>query len=286
MRCLNVYFLIIISFVLAACDRTPVSDRGTIPDHTPLAHSVAGCGAALDAPRGFQVEGVKREFRTSAPLWHRRGDGDGVLSRKSRTGPSRLIDHAQWIAGELSKEDPTIPVDPNALSSAQQIDGHPVLALEIAADHQAKRSMLVFTERARAFYWVEYSSPALSWERDVKERVALLQSFRVTDPAADRGPTRWWRPEVTEAPGAFSDARAAFHTKVRKGRPARGFDGMPPPRPPRGTFRIGRRERAGRTVAHLRQPRSERWEKTPCRGLGAWWIWRHQQLVLGPRVPR
>jgi hypothetical protein len=43
---------------------------------------------------------------------------------------------------------------------------------------------------------------------------------------------------VTEAPGTLSDARAAFHTKVRKGRPAHGFDGMPPPRPPRGTFEM------------------------------------------------
>jgi hypothetical protein len=47
MRCLNVYFLIITSFILAACDRTPASDRGTVPDQASLARSVTGCGATL-----------------------------------------------------------------------------------------------------------------------------------------------------------------------------------------------------------------------------------------------
>ncbi|MEO7329627.1 MAG: prolyl oligopeptidase family serine peptidase [Minicystis sp.] len=218
------------SLLLAGCSRGSAANPDLLP------HNVPGCGAVVDAAPALKLE------RTTRELEHLRLVGPGGVTasvsciRKANSGPGTLSTQASWVVGERPGEPPANPVDFTMPAGAPPIDGHPALIIELDPDATGKRSTLMFTERAQSYYWIEYSSPASSWEADARSRSRLIQSFHVTDPDADRGPVRWWHPPLKRDPRTLAQARAAFQTKVKGGRPTRGFDGDPAPSPPRGTF--------------------------------------------------
>lgn len=217
------------ALLLAGCKRGPASNRG------PVRQVVADCAAAIEAPSGYDLERPKQK------LEHLRLSGPDAVTvsvscfRKSEGGPTTLVGHANWVLGEILAGLPPKAVTIERSSLLEQLDGHPVVALELAGDAYP-RSIFVFAERAQAFYWMQYSAPSSSFERHAKEGLAVLQSFHVMDKEIDRGPVRWWHPEVSEDAHSLSDARAGFQTKVPKGRPKTGFDGQPAPTPPSTIF--------------------------------------------------
>ncbi|WP_437945008.1 prolyl oligopeptidase family serine peptidase [Sorangium sp. So ce296] len=240
------------AILLAGCDRTPDASHAAAPRQGPVSRAVPGCGAAIDAPDAFRTEATERQqehLRLLGP--------DGVTLSvsclpKRSSGPMTLVELAQWVLSDIVKLDRANGAGRTRKTDEPPIDGRPVLALETDTDAGGRRSTLLFTERAQVFYWVEYTAPASSWDKGAEGRTTLLRSFRVTDPGADRGPTRWWHPEVKEDPRTLAEARAAFRTKVRKGRPEKGFDGLPAPMPPRGTFeKVHVKGPVGRLTAYI-----------------------------------
>jgi acetyl esterase/lipase len=218
--------------VLSACGAADVSLAPPPAPREP-------CGASVSPPEGFT------ELALDSKLEGRRYSGpDGAqliftCIPKWRSGPSRLEDHAQEVVDELVMGIPADQVEVAPAGSAEEIDGHRVYAFEMSvlSPEAPTRSALVFTERAQMYYWIRYTAPVAQWPAQAEKVQSVFRSFKVLDPSADQGPTRWWKKRVMADQRRFTEARAAFKTRVRDGRPST-FSGQPAPKPPADLFTL------------------------------------------------
>lgn len=222
------------------------------PTTQPLSARVdIGCGASVERPPASSAtpaQGPPRGVRFT-------GLDDTTCSAwcvdKAESAPSLINHRVAWELEAIHDKDPSVNADTFEFSRGPAIEEQPTMVVEFVSTRSGTRTAMTFSERRRGFYWTRCTAPQASWARGAGVRDAFVQSLRVTDSPAGE-PIRWWRPPIVTATMTLAQARAGFETQVPKGRPAKGYDGLPAPVPPRGVFqRVNVAGPAGRLVTYL-----------------------------------
>lgn len=191
--------------------------------------AVPTCGLSIVPPAGFH-DSLSQPHGEELVMQSETGALLVGCRQKIKSDPTTLEQQANRLLDQVAKSQPSLSVrarDANALGTSLK---RSVVLVDLTAGPTT--GTLMVTESAKTMYWVLY----MAAHADDAQRDQLLASFRVTDPDADRGPTRWWHPALTLDQRTLADARARFKTAAHDGRPAKGFSGQPAPDPPPTVF--------------------------------------------------
>lgn len=225
----------------------------TTPPRTATRHAVPECGASIEAPASLQIA---RAPRSDNGLVLERADGTASVAvaclPKRKVVAQTLTQFARFMMDKLPEFAQDTKLAIVASPVLEHSLGRPVV-VATGPNREGVHVAVVWTESVSAFYWMLYAAPESRWKQTEQERDQLFASFQLTDPLADRGTTDWWYPAIQRESRSLTQARAKFHTKVPRGRPAgEVFDGKPAPIPPADVFdRIQVRGPVGRLWTYV-----------------------------------
>ena len=239
---MSIWLVVIGSAVAARAD--PATDAAT-------RRGVPGCGVSIEAPQSMHV--VPTPDGGSGLLLERPDEASLAVAclPKRKVVAQNLTRFAQFMMGKLAA----------ALDADLAVVASPALERSlnrpvVVAEGRSKKGLqatVAWSESVSSFYWMVYLVPLARAKQGAAERERLFASLRITDPLADRGSTEWWYPPIQREAQSLTQARAKFHTKVPRGRPAGPvFDGKPAPAPPPDVFdRIQVRGPVGRLWTYV-----------------------------------